>query len=342
VTPPRNRSGWNSGGWGPQGWDGEGFPPPSRPIRVEGGLTARSTRGGIGKTWWSRRFIEVLESFAMGGRLTRGRNYARQGQVISLEVDPGQVSAAVQGSRVTPYKVRIGLPKFTELIWAKVEVVLAEQAIHSARLLAGEFPPELEPVFAGIGAPLFPARLGDLTLDCSCPDYMVPCKHLAAVFYLLAERFDDDPFLILRWRGRPREVLLGRLRELRGDAQPADSQGAGVTGGQTGAQTGSGRPLPAVPSAAQALTALTSVDRTSPADADSGSAETLDFWTAGQGLPLPTHPDLPVDLLLRQLPTPGAGLGGSRLLAQLGPIYDQLAEATPETHRGPRHGNLGP
>ncbi len=324
MTPPRSRGGWGSSDWST--WE----EPPGRPIPVEGGLTARSTRGGIGEQWWSRRFIAVLESFALGGRLTRGRLYARKGQVISLEVEPGLVRASVQGSRVTPYQVRIGLPRFSELIWAKVEVVLAEQAIHSARLLAGEFPPELEPVFAGVGAPLFPARLSDLTLECSCPDHMVPCKHLAAVFYLLAERFDDDPFLILRWRGRPRDVLLRRLRELRGDEYLADDEIA---------RLGAAGPDGLLPTALTAGLALTGAE---PVAAASAATEALDFWTAAPPPPLPAHPLLPVDLVLRLLPTPGAELGGSRLLAHLGPIYDQLAEATPETHRGPRHGNLGP
>jgi uncharacterized Zn finger protein len=342
VTP-QNPSG-RSSGWGSDGWRGDGFPPPSKPLPVKDGLVARSARGGIGQKWWSRRFIEVMESLGVGGRLTRGRNYARKGQVISLEVEPGEVIALVQGSRVTPYRVRIGLSRFTELVWAKVEVVLAEQAIHSARLLAGEFPPELEPVFSGIGAPLFPVRLGDLELDCSCPDYVVPCKHLAAVFYLLAERFDDDPFLILRWRGRPREVLLRRLRELRGDETP----------GQIVEPAPDDRPVLSARLALDVLDAAGQPSRVEdePEDGVRGgvrddardgddNAVALRFWTAGQTPPLPSQPELPVDLLLRLLPVPTATLGGIRLLAQLGPFYHQLTEPTPETYRGVRHGNLG-
>ena len=110
-----------------------------KPIRVEGGLTARSARGAIGEQWWSRRFVAVLESFGMHGRLTRGRAYARKGQVLSLDVAPGEVTASVQGSRRTPYAVRIGLPPFPELVWAKAEVALAEQALCSAQLLACAF-----------------------------------------------------------------------------------------------------------------------------------------------------------------------------------------------------------
>ena len=263
---------------------------------------ARSARGAIGEHWWSRRFLEVLESFALGSRLTRGKNYARRGQVISLEVAPGVVTARVQGSRRTPYKVSISLPAFSELVWAKVEVTLAEQAIHSARLLAGEMPDDLEEVFRAAGAPLFPQRAKDLTLSCSCPDWEVPCKHLAATFYLLAERFDDDPFAILLWRGRSREALLHRLRELRGadTARPSVEASAPPTEG------------PRV-GALMALADLTLADG--------------DFWTAPPVPALPVQAELPVDLLLRQLPVPGAPLGGPDLVTYLAPLYAVFGES---------------
>jgi uncharacterized Zn finger protein len=293
-----------------------------KPLRVENGLTARSERGAIGEQWWSRRFIGVLESFALGTRLTRGRAYARKGQVISLEIEPGEVRAEVQGSRVTPYRVRIGLKKFTELVWAKVEVVLAEQALHSAQLLAGQFPRELEPVFAQVGAPLFPARLADLDLRCTCPDQAVPCKHIAAVFYLMAERFDADPFLLLRWRGRAREVLLDRLRALRGDAEdPVDAP----------LDAPEAAPLPALGSGLTAALALaeripeTVVSGRKRAKPGPPGGDVVAFWTPGRLLPLPSHPGLPPDLLLRQLPTPGAALGGAGLVEELGELYRELA-----------------
>jgi uncharacterized Zn finger protein len=198
-----------------QGW--ERWPPKSKPIRVSGGIRARSGRGAIGKSWWSKRFIEVMESIG-GNRLTRGRSYARAGQVLELAVSPGEVTAAVQGSRRQPYRVTVGLARFPEPVWETVEHALAEQAIYSARLLAGEMPPDIEDVFAAAGAPLFPQRLSDVRMSCSCPDHAQVCKHLAATFYLLAEACDDDPFQILHWRGRDREALLSRLRSLRGGA----------------------------------------------------------------------------------------------------------------------------
>jgi len=188
------------------------------PIRVEGGIKARSARGAIGESWWSKRFLAVLESFALGTRLTRGRAYARKGQVLSVDVTPGKVTASVQGSRPSPYEVAIGLKPFPTRVWTRVEDTLAAQALFSAQLLAGEMPHEIEDVFASAGTPLFPETVADLKMSCSCPDWSVPCKHLAATFYLLAEAFDADPFQILYWRGRDRESLLDRLRVLRGGA----------------------------------------------------------------------------------------------------------------------------
>ena len=295
MSPPPGRGRYGSA---------SGFPPPSKPRAVDGGLVARSARGAIGEHWWSRRFIEVLESFALGSRLTRGKNYARRGQVLSLEVAPGVVTARVQGSRRAPYKVSISLPAFSELVWAKVEVTLAEQAIHSARLLAGEMPQDLEEVFRSAGAPLFPQRASDMTLSCSCPDWEVPCKHLAATFYLLAERFDDDPFAILLWRGRSRTALLNRLRELRGsDATPGAVEHPGPT--TEGLRLG-------------AMMAL----------ADVRVVEGGDFWMGAPVPALPVQPELPADLLLRQLPVPGTPLGGAGLVTFLEPLYTALRESS--------------
>jgi uncharacterized Zn finger protein len=198
--------------------------PAARPRAVEGGLRARSPRGPIGQTWWSQRFIEVLENLGIGSRLQRGRNYARRGQVISLEVSAGQVTAHVQGSRARPYRVRIGIGTFGKSEWAQVEGALAENAWYAATLLSCEMPSDIEDVFDSLGLSLFPTHDRDLSLDCSCPDRAVPCKHLAATFYLLAELFDDDPFEILAWRGRDREALLSNIGAARPGGRPAADQ----------------------------------------------------------------------------------------------------------------------
>jgi uncharacterized Zn finger protein len=190
----------------------------ARPRAVDGGIKARSKRGPIAQTWWSGRFIAVLEGMGLGGRLERGRRYARTGQVIDIVVAAGLVSAQVQGSRVKPYRVRISIAAYDKAQWARLERALAEKAWYAAQLLSGELPDDLEEVFAQAGLPLFPAVGKDMSMDCSCPDWGVPCKHVAAVCYLLAESFDADPFRILAWRGRERDDLLANLRALRSSA----------------------------------------------------------------------------------------------------------------------------
>ena len=109
--------------------------------------------------------------------------------------------------------------------WRSVGGALAAQALFRARLLAGEMPHEIEEVFAACGTPLFPRSAHDLEMSCSCPDWGVPCKHLAAVCYVLAEKFDDDPFAMLAWRGRGREELLGALRRRPVSAGPGAWRG---------------------------------------------------------------------------------------------------------------------
>jgi uncharacterized Zn finger protein len=187
----------------------------SGPIRIDGGIRARTRRGSIGSTWWSRRFVDVLESLELGGRLVRGRAYARAGQVVAMEVSTGKVTATVQGSRPKPYQVLITFKPIPAKVWPRVERALAGQAIFSAKLLAGEMPQDLEDVLTGLGLALFPNSAEDLAMTCSCPDWSSPCKHVAATLYLLAEAFDGDPFLILSWRGRDKAELLANLRRLR-------------------------------------------------------------------------------------------------------------------------------
>ena len=190
------------------GW----YPPAPKPLPADG-IRARSRRGDIGETWWSQRFIEILESFDMGARLTRGRRYARAGQVLDLEVRPGEVTASVQGSRRKPYHVRVGTLTLSSKDWARAEEVMASKAVFLAKLLAGEMPRDIEGAFTETRLSLFPASARDLSTDCSCPDWANPCKHIAATYYLLAEAFDADPFLIFRWRGRDRDELLAHLTE---------------------------------------------------------------------------------------------------------------------------------
>lgn len=196
--------------------------PPSSPRKVKGGIKAHSKRGAFGKNWWAKRWIAVLEGFNMGPRLTRGRTYARKGQVISIDIDKGIVSAEVQGSRVKPYQVSIKVKTLSKAKWQKLADTLSGRAIFAAKLLAGEMPGNIEDAFAEAGLSLFPEKRNDLKTDCSCPDWANPCKHIAAVYYLLGEEFDRDPFLIFKLRGIDHEKLVKLIAGTKGKPTPDD------------------------------------------------------------------------------------------------------------------------
>jgi uncharacterized Zn finger protein len=193
---------------------------PSRPIEV-GGIKAKSQHGKFVKSWWADKWINALKRLMDSGRLSRGRSYARRGQVLEIDIKAGKVTARVQGSRPSPYKVSIELKPLSDNQWAKVLDTLAEQAIFAAQLLNEEMPNDIEQVFDKAKVPLFPQSQGDLSTKCSCPDWANPCKHVAAVYYLLGERFDQDPFLLFELRGRSKAAIVAALRERRAVGAPA-------------------------------------------------------------------------------------------------------------------------
>jgi uncharacterized Zn finger protein len=199
------------------------FFPPSKPREVKGGIRAHSRRGAFGRSWWARRWIGALEALELGGRLARGRSYARRGQVIEIAIGKGRVEARVQGSRREPYQVSLAVPVLTPEDWRRVAGALAREARFAAALLAGEMPADVEDAFRAAGVPLFPSQRGDLQTSCSCPDVSNPCKHIAAVYYLLGEEFDRDPFLVFRLRGLERDELVA-LVGAAGGAKTAASE----------------------------------------------------------------------------------------------------------------------
>jgi uncharacterized Zn finger protein len=206
------------------GW---GYFPRSKPRKAADGIKSKNVRGAFGETWWARRWITVLESYSIGSRLQRGRTYARAGQVLDMAIQPGTVTARVQGSRATPYKIRIDVPVLPDSEWERAIDAMSAQAIFAAKLLSGEMPNDIEDAFNAAKVPLFPARGSDLATDCSCPDFANPCKHIAAVYYLIGEQFDADPFLIFTLRGRTRDQIIEALRKRRAAATRASADSAG-------------------------------------------------------------------------------------------------------------------
>jgi uncharacterized Zn finger protein len=293
-------------------WGDERWPPPSVPIAVEGGLTAHSQRGRIGDTWWSQRFITVLESVGLGTRLQRGKRYARTGQVLSMEVTPGRVTASVQGSRTKPYRVFIEIRVLRPDEWESAEAIMASSAVFMAKLLAGDMPEEIEEAFAASSGPLFPPSAEGFESACSCPDWENPCKHIAAVYFLLAEAFDRDPFLIFAWRGRDKAELLAGLRARRrgGDSIPDLDAQASTDDAQVIGAGQFGWPM-ADP---EHRAPRSPVDPTS-------------FWGRDEDLAaIEVRPRLAVapDLILRQLDPSPLGDDGARITAALRPLYEAM------------------
>jgi uncharacterized Zn finger protein len=298
TRPTGRKPGWGDGSW----------PPPSTPIAVEGGLQARSLRGPIGETWWSQRFIAVLESVGVGGRLQRGKRYARTGQVLSMDITPGQVTASVQGSRTRPYRVYLETRVLTPAEWTAAEAVMASSAVFMAKLLAGDMPEQIEEAFAGSSRPLFPDDADEFDSACSCPDWENPCKHVAAVYFLLAEAFDRDPFLIFAWRGRHKAELLDALRARR-HGVPSQEEPDTIEEAPVSATEHFGWPPP-------------------PSDGPGrrpGDPESL--WGRAEDLAtIEVRPRLAVapDLILRQLDPAALAENEEQVLASLPPLYDAI------------------
>jgi len=204
------------------GW---GWYPKPKPRRPANGIRAQTQRGQFGKTWWAGQWLAALEQLVDAGRLSRGRSYARSGQVLNIDIQPGRVDSRVQGSRVKPYQVHIEIKPLSDREWERVADAMAKQALFAAKLLAGEMPQNIEEAFAAAQVNLFPASRGDLQTECSCPDWANPCKHVAAVYYLLGEQFDVDPFLLFRLRGKSKEEIVAMLRARR-SAPEAEARAA--------------------------------------------------------------------------------------------------------------------
>lgn len=183
-------------------------------------------------TWWVQQWVDLLNSYRFKKRLERGRNYARQGHILSLVFKDSKVHAKVQGTANEPYQLSIWIERFTDEDWGFVIDTLSQQALYSAQLLAGEMPDDIEKVFTSNGLSLFPFTLADVSSKCSCPDPKNPCKHIAAVYYQLGDFFREDPFVLFQLRGRTKAQILEALRQRRSQLMsqentPADTIIAG-------------------------------------------------------------------------------------------------------------------
>ena len=167
---------------------------------------------GLGQQpWWVEQWMELINSYRYKKRLERAWTYAREGNVLSIRFEGRRVHARVQGSESEPYKVKLWLDVLSDEDWGYVLEALGQKARWSAQLLAGIMPQDIERAFAASGRRLFPFKLQEVRSECSCPDKANPCKHASAVFYLMGDRFSEDPFVLFQLRGRTRSQLLADL-----------------------------------------------------------------------------------------------------------------------------------
>jgi uncharacterized Zn finger protein len=317
--------------------------------RPDGG--ARRRRRGFGLTWWGEAWVTALEERARldPNRLPRGRSYARGGTVGELTIAPGEVRAAVQGRRVRPYQVRVRVRVLEATEWDRVLDAVAAQLGHAAALLDGELLPEVADDVRSAGTDLLPGP-GELQPRCSCPDWADPCKHAAAVCYLVAGALDADPFSLLLLRGRRRDEVLAALRARRRSAKvtmahPNHSQPAadpGVDARQAYQRSLASPPAPPLPPPRPGQPAVLPVDPPPDAGLRSEELAALAADAAARAFQLATGSgdgglslDLEADLARRAAGLLGTGPGLAALAASANmPSRELLRWAVTWQHAG--------
>ena len=180
------------------------------------GITTAIGDEGLGQQpWWVEQWMELINGYRFKKRLERAWGYAREGNVTSIRFEGRRVHARVQGTGEDPYKVKLWLDVLNDEDWGYVLEALTQKARWSAQLLAGIMPSDIERAFAASGKRLFPFKLQEVRSECSCPDKANPCKHISAVYFLMGDRFSEDPFVLFQLRGRNRTKLLEDLAEQR-------------------------------------------------------------------------------------------------------------------------------
>lgn len=286
-------------------------PKPVLPRKVRGGVKLASESGAFPESWPAQRWMRLVERAAPGESLAEGLKYAVAGQTRKLSIDPGKIKGFVQGRVIGAYETTLTVPVFAADQAERAIGAMAAQAIHAAKLLAGELPPTVEDAIAPVGLKLFPSEPAELGTRCTCREPQPWCKHACCLAYLVAERFATDAFLVFTLRGLPREELLERLRQQR---SLAGSGGGG------------------------ALVYSPTVSGVTDAEARPLEECVADFWQTGpelETLSTPvTRPEVSHPLLRRLGSSPYAGPGKFPLVGLLATCYDLVSEATIRAEAG--------
>lgn len=191
------------------------------PKNVEHGIRLSKPIAQTAKSWWAQRWLSIIHQFGLGVRLERAKLYATRGQVLSIQIENGVVKSLVQGADNDPYRVIIAVKTIPGAIWTSILSDFARSSSFGITVASGALPSEeeIDRTFRENGVLLFPDRQGEMQTKCSCLDWSNPCKHIAAVYLLLAAEFERDPLLIFKLRGLAATDLFSLLKT------PTDEQG---------------------------------------------------------------------------------------------------------------------
>ena len=155
----------------------------------------------ISSSWWGKAWCDNIDIYAdFDNRLPKGRNYVRSGCVVDLKIEYGVIRALVVGSRPKPYRVQIDIKPFSDNEVKAFEDKCRNNFESVEDFINGRFPDSFKKYFTSSSLNLFP-KVKEMKFSCSCPDWAVLCKHVAAVLYGIGRKLDDDPMLLLRLRG---------------------------------------------------------------------------------------------------------------------------------------------
>jgi len=183
--------------------------------KAKDGITPTSSSSSFEQSWWSAKFLEVMDYFESDSRITNGKNYAKKGQVHDLQVSTGVIIAKVQCTKARPFSVKIEFKTFSNEEWYHLLYAMVGKASFAAGLILGKIPQEIQKIFTKLNLSFFPKLKDDIKAACNCPDWANPCKHIAAVYFIFADMLNSDPSLLFKIRGKTIDEITEILNEMR-------------------------------------------------------------------------------------------------------------------------------
>ena len=171
------------------------------------------------KTWWGESFVSALEGFIDPGRLSRGLAYRTDSRILKFEQNDNYVKATIRGNcnpyfgtiKEPKYKVNIKFNTISVKQWQEAIKKIANNASWLSKLMLNEIPTDIDDAFSPNY--LLPKSYDDVEASCSCPDWDNPCKHIAGVYYRIANILDSEPMLLFSLRGISPAQLIVELKK---------------------------------------------------------------------------------------------------------------------------------